>query len=399
MATPLLRRLLARRAKRGKEIPARLPEREGIASCPRPPGRLVWVHAASVGETMSALPLIQFLAARGSVLLTTGTVTSARLAQERLPAEVVHQFVPLDAPGWVARFLDHWQPDKAVFMESEIWPNLLQACDSRRIQRFLINARMSAASARNWRRMPSAARCLLSGFTAIHAQSGADAGQFRSLGAERVLEWGNLKFAAQPLPYESEALLALRAVIRGPVWLAASTHPGEEDGIFAAHRALLPDFPGLITILVPRHPERGAQVASLCAAAPRRALAQQPVAGQVYVADTLGELGLFFQLAPFTFIGNSLVDGGGHNVIEPAKLGRPVICGPSMENFVEALEHLKQVRAVIQVQGVEGLVPAVRGWLADPTAARDAGLRAKGAFLQTEQLPEQLADLILESSV
>lgn len=399
MATPILRRLLARRAKRGKEIPERLAEREGIPSCQRPPGRLVWVHVASVGETMSALPLIQVLVARGAVLLTTGTVTSARLAQERLPEGAVHQFVPLDIPGWVARFLDHWRPDKAVFMESEIWPNLLEACDNRQIQRFLVNARMSAASSRNWRRLPSTARRLFSGFTAIHAQSAADAEQFRSLGAERVLEWGNLKFAAKPLPCEPESLLVLRAAITGPLWLAASTHAGEESFIFAAHQALLPDFPNLITILVPRHPERGAQVASLCAAAPRRALAQKPVAGQIYVADTLGELGLFFRLAPFTFIGNSLVDGGGHNVIEPAKLGRPVICGPSMENFVEALECLKQAQAVEQVQGVESLVLAVRTWLVDPAAARDAGLRAKGAFLQTEQLPEQLAGLILAGAV
>ncbi len=157
LAAPALRRMLKRRAARGKEIQERLAEREGFASLPRPAGRLVWVHAASVGETMSALPLIRLLAARGAVLLTTGTVTSAKLAAERLPEGAGHQFVPLDVPGWVARFLDHWRPDGAVFLESEIWPNLLRACDERGIKRFLINGRLSAASTRNWKRAPGTA--------------------------------------------------------------------------------------------------------------------------------------------------------------------------------------------------------------------------------------------------
>ncbi len=396
LAAPALRRMLRRRALRGKEIPERLAEREGIASLSRPVGHLVWVHAASVGETMSALPLISLLAAKGPVLLTTGTVTSARLAAARLPEGAWHQFVPLDVPGWVARFLDHWRPDAAVFLESEIWPNLLAACDERRIPRFLINGRLSAASTRNWRRAPGAAGRLLGGFAAIHAQSAGDAAHFRALGAARVLEWGNLKFFAVPLPYDEAALAALRAAIPGPLWLAASTHQGEEELVFAAHQALLVAFPGLVTLLAPRHPERGAEVAALCGGAPRRSLGQPPVPGKVYVADTLGELGLFFRLAPFAFIGNSLAGFGGHNIVEPALLARPVICGPHLENFLEAAARLRGAGALLEVPDETGLAEAVQGWLADPDAAHAAGARAAAVFADTERLPERLAGLILD---
>ncbi|MBU6448698.1 MAG: 3-deoxy-D-manno-octulosonic acid transferase [Rhodospirillales bacterium] len=396
LAKPALRYMLRRRAVKGKEIAHRLAEREGIASRPRPAGRLAWVHAASVGETISALPLIDLLAAAGPVLLTTGTVTSAKLAAERLPQNALHQFVPLDVPGWAERFLEHWRPDAAVFLESEIWPNLLAACDARGIRRFLVNGRLSAASTRNWQRAPGAAKTLLGGFAAIHAQSTGDAVNFRALGAVRVLEWGNLKFHAAPLPCDDAALAALVAVIPGPLWLAASTHPGEEELVYAAHQALFMEFPGLVTILVPRHPERGAEVAAICGDAPRRALCQSPQPGQVYVADTLGELGLFFRLAPFAFIGNSLVGFGGHNIVEPALLARPVICGPHLENFEEAAARLRAANAQLDVTDKAGLIAAARHWLGDTQAAKAAGLRAAEAFADTERLPERLSRLILD---
>ncbi|MDE1906842.1 MAG: 3-deoxy-D-manno-octulosonic acid transferase [Rhodospirillales bacterium] len=396
LAAPALRLMLRRRAARGKEMTQRLAEREGIATLPRPSGCLIWVHAASVGETISALPLINLLAASGPVLLTTGTVTSAKLAAERLPENAVHQFVPLDVPGWVARFLDHWRPDAAVFLESEIWPNLLSASDARGISRYLINGRLSAASTRNWLRVPGVAKSLLGGFAAIHAQSAADAAHFRALGAALVLEWGNLKFHASPLPCVEADLAALRAGIPGPVWLAASTHPGEEALVFAAHQALLPEFPGLVTLLVPRHPERGAEVAALCGNAPRRALRQPLQPGQVYVADTLGELGLFFRAAPFAFIGNSLVGFGGHNIVEPALLARPVICGPHLENFEEAAARLRAANAMQEIVDAPGLIAAVRCWLANPQAAEEAGSRAAAIFADMEQLPERLSRLILD---
>lgn len=394
-ASPVLRRMLKQRAMRGKEITERLAEREGKASLPRPGGKLVWVHAASVGETLSVLPLIDLLVARRPVLLTTGTVTSANLAALRLPAGAIHQFIPLDTPSWTARFLDYWQPDAAVFLESEIWPNLLRGCDRRNIRRFLINARMSHASSRRWKYMPGAAGKLLNGFSALHAQSGADAKQLRNLGAKNVLEWGNLKFSAHPLPCNAKDLAGMEQAISGPVWLACSTHQGEEEIIYAVHQQLVKEFPKLITIIAPRHPERGAQVSALCGAAPRRSMGQLPVVGRVYVADTIGELGLFFRLAPFAFIGNSLCAGGGHNIIEPAKLARPVLCGPHMENFYEALACMEQARAVVRVNGKDDLIAAVRHWLLNPAQTQDAGNRAKEVFLSMEALPQRLANLIL----
>jgi 3-deoxy-D-manno-octulosonic-acid transferase len=398
-AAPFLRRMLTRRVAQGKEVEVRLGERFGIASLPRPTGRLLWFHAASVGETMSVLPVIQALAGRSEILLTTGTITSARLAAERLPSFARHQFVPLDHPDWVGAFLNHWQPDAAVFVESELWPGLLGGCDSRGIPRLLINARISDRSARNWRRVRALARRMLGRFRYIHAQSAGDAGNLRTLGVTDVLEWGNLKFFAPKLPVDEADLAAFRALVPGPVWLAASTHPGEEVLVGETHRQLRAAYPALVTVIVPRHPERGAEVAALAGDAPRRSLGQIPVAGQVYVADTLGELGLFFRAAPFAFIGNSLVGFGGHNVIEPAMLARPVITGPHNENFVEAAALLRAADALVEVKDAAELADAARTWLDDPATAQAAGAAAAAVFESTENLPERLADLIMKCAL
>ncbi len=397
-SAPWLRRMVARRAASGKEDPARLGERFGIASLPRPQGRLIWFHAASVGETMSVLPVIQAMAGRAEVLLTTGTLTSAKLAAGRLPGFARHQFAPLDHPGWVARFLSYWQPDAVVFVESELWPAMLDACDSAGIPRLLINARISAKSARNWRRAGGLAGRVLRLFRYIHAQSGGDAENLRGLGMQDILEWGNLKFFAPELPVDEAELAAFRAALPGRSWLAASTHPGEEALMLQAHETLLQNFPALVTIIVPRHPERGAEVAAL-AAAPRRSLGQAPEPGKIYIADTLGELGLFFRAAPFAFIGNSLAGFGGHNVIEPAMLARPVITGPHNENFLEAAGRLRDAGALIEVADAGALANAVRAWLDNPAAAVAAGEAAKAMFSGAGDLPERLAALISDCAL
>jgi len=389
-AKPALRRMLRKRAAKGKEIAARLTEREGIASVARPAGKLVWVHAASVGETMSALPVLQALADQTNILLTTGTVTSAQLAGKRLPAGAIHQFVPLDVPAWVNAFLTHWHPDVAVFLESELWPNLLRGCDAHGIPRLLINARMSENSARNWRRMPTLARTLLGGFRAVLAQSAGDAAKFRALGVN-VQEWGNLKFFTAPLPAEESALAALKAQIPGPLWLAASTHPGEEEICAAAHKILAQNFPDLTTIIAPRHPERGAAVAAICGNAPRRSQNQLPVAGKIYIADTLGELGLFFRATPFAFIGNSLAGFGGHNIIEPAILGRPVITGPHLENFEEPAALLRSAGMLFTVTDAATLAAGAKAWLEAPPD----GMAAAACFASAAQLPLRVAGLII----
>ncbi len=265
LAPPALRLLLKRRLARGKEDAARLGERMGIAGRPRPAGPLVWLHAASVGESLSTLPLIERVLARvpgAHVLVTTGTVTSARLMAERLPPRAFHQFVPLDAATWVARFLDHWRPDLALWIESELWPNLLRETNARGLPAVLVNARMTERSFRGWKRWPGAARGLLGAFRLVLAQNETYAGRFRALGAARVAVAGNLKYAAPPLPADQAKLEALRAAIGGrPVWLAASIHPGEEEAVADA-QTRLKHAAGALGIVVPRHPEKGAIMAA-----------------------------------------------------------------------------------------------------------------------------------------
>jgi len=391
-ATPVLRSMLERRVKSGKENPERLSERFGISSKPRPAGKLIWFHAASIGETLSVLPVINAMAGRANVLLTTGTTTAATLAAARLPAYGIHQFVPLDVPGWVMAFLQHWQPNCAVFVESELWPVTLRLIDALGIPRILINASMSERSARRWARFPRFADSLIFGFRWVHVQSDSDAQHLASLGAAGILRWGNLKFAAPSLPVDEAELLAMRRAIPGHVWLAASTHAGEEQIIVETHRRLLDEFPGLITIIVPRHPARG-----LGFSFPRRSAHQQPVPGEIYIADTLGELGLFFRLSPFTFMGGSLVDIGGHNISEPARLGIPILTGPFTTGIPELVESLKLCRSIVEVTDVDSLTAAVRHWLTHPELARSAGVRAAMAFSGLETLPGRLADLIMET--
>ncbi len=293
-------------------------------------------------------------------------------------------------PAWVARFLAHWRPDVAVFLESELWPNILRGCDGANIPRLLLNARMSDSSARNWRRLPGVAHSLLGGFKTVLAQSAGDATKFRALGVA-VQEWGNLKFCTPPLPVDEAALAAFQAQIPGPCWLAASTHPGEEEICARAHATLAQTFPNLITIIAPRHPERGAAVAAICGNAPRRALGHPPVPGKIYVADTLGELGLFFRATPFTFIGNSLIGFGGHNIIEPALLARPVLSGPHLENFEEPAALLRAAGMLVEVTDAASLAAGVETWLETPPD----GMAAAACFAGAAQLPLRVAGLIM----
>jgi 3-deoxy-D-manno-octulosonic-acid transferase len=277
LAEPPLRLALARRVRQGKEIAARLPERRGIDPTLRPPGRLLWMHAASVGETISILPVLHALGAIApalTLLLTTGTVTSAEIAAARLPPGALHRFVPLDVPRWIGRFLDHWRPDLACFVESEIWPNTLEAATSRLIPLALLNGRLSEPSFQNWRRAPDLARRLFAQFALIRARSQPDADRFAQLAGRMVEAPGDLKFAAPPLPADPVALDAIRATIGdSPVWIAASLHPGEDAIAAAAHQRLLRRHPGLVTIVVPRHPRRGPAMASAHEMA-RRSLGQ-----------------------------------------------------------------------------------------------------------------------------
>ena len=404
LAAPGLRIMLRRRAARGKEIAARLGEREGIECAARPAGKLIWLHAASVGETVSILPVLAALPADMQVLLTTGSVTAAALLARRLPelglaGRVRHRFVPLDVPAWVARFLDHWRPDVAGFVESEIWPNLLFACQARAIPVMLVNARISPRSFSRWQRMPALARDLFGTFALVQAQSPAVAARLRALGAPRVIDAGDLKFAAVPLPCDVAELSRLRNLLTDrPVWLAASTNAGEEALLLPVHDALAARFPGLLTIIVPRHPERGAAIAALCIPRPttRRAIGQNPPAGGIWIADTLGELGLFYRLVGHAFVGRSLVPLGGQNPLEPARLGCAVAMGPHVFNFAETVAVLAKAGALTHVADAAELTEWIAAMLTDPARRVAMGAAGIAAASRSEALPARVAGLLLE---
>lgn len=405
-AAPALRGALRLRQRRGKEIAGRLAERRGIDAGSRPDGRLVWLHAASVGESMSVLPVLARLADRApdvTALLTTGTATSARLIAGRLPdmglaGRVLHRFAPLDVPAWSARFLDHWRPDAACFVESELWPNLLDAGTRRGVPFMLMNARLSPRSFARWRRVPAVARALLGRFVRIEARSAQDAARLGSLGARRVGVPGDLKFAAPPLPADPAELERLRAILNGrPVWLAASTHPGEDIVVRDAHLALASRHPALLTILVPRHPERGAGIADLAPglATRRTKAADPPRSGGIYIADTLGELGLWYRLAPAAFIGGSLVPHGGQNPLEAARLGCAVAAGPHTGNFTDAVAALHEAGAIAAVSDAAGLAGWIDAVLSDPQRCRALGAQARGAADRWTDLPDRYAEMVL----
>jgi 3-deoxy-D-manno-octulosonic-acid transferase len=402
MLQPLAPLWLRHRVLRGKEEPARLSERLGAAGRARPEGRLVWVHGASVGESLAALPLIEKLMADGfHVLVTSGTVTSAAMMAKRLPANAIHQYVPLDLPKAVARFLDHWRPEAGLFVESDLWPNLIGAAKARGIRLALINARMSENSAQGWARAPKTAAALLGAFDLCLAQDGEIAARFERLGARGVTVVGSLKADAPPLAADETALAAMRAQIGArPVLLAAQTHAGEDETILPAHDALRQAFPDLLTIIVPRHTGRGQDIAMLCGprASARRSL-QQPVTPltAVYIADTMGELGLFYRLAPFCFLGGSLVPMGGHNPQEPAALGCAVLAGPHRSNSAAAHDAIFAAQGFGAVASSTDIAREVGRLIAHPDDARQAGDAARlgaatlqGAVAKSAALLEEL---------
>ena len=374
--TPMVPLLIKRRLQNGKEDPIRIGERRGIAGVERPAGPLIWVHGASVGEVLAAAPLIERLrAANMRVLLTSGTVTSAAIIAKRFPADIIHQYIPYDSPRYVARFLDHWHPSLALFIESDLWPNLILSAARRRVPMALINARMSQRSFPRWQKMSKTISALLGCFEICLAQSDTDADRFGMLGSRRVAVTGNLKFDVQAPPGDAAKLETLKAVTRGrPILLASSTHPGEEETVLEAHRALAALFPGLLTVIVPRHAHRGPAIAEMINAggvrAALRSRDEMPDAGiDIYVADTMGELGVFYRLAPVVFMGGSLVPHGGQNPIEPAKLGAAIVHGPHVFNFTDVYEALDRAGGARQADSSTQLVQQL-GQLLGDTAAR-----------------------------
>ena len=380
---PLAPTLLKRRAARGKEDPARLAERLGHAGVARPPGSLVWLHGASVGESLSLLPLIEALqTARpdAALLVTSGTRTSAELLAKRLPPEAIHQYAPVDAPAALARFLDHWRPDLLVLAESELWPNLLMAARARGVRTALVSARITEASARGWARAPTAARALLGGFDLMLPQDDASALRATGLGARDDGRL-NLKLLGAPLPADPRRLAVLGGAAAGrPVLLAASTHPGEDEIVLRAFAGVS----GALLVIVPRHPERGETIAALAGA--ERSVARQAAGeafgtSEVFVADVLGELGLWYRLAAGAFIGGSLVAGpGGHNPVEAAQLGCPIASGPLVGNWASVYAPLVGADACRMTPDAEALASALADFASGAPAVRQAAERAATLF-------------------
>ena len=372
--------LLDRRAKAGKEDRARLHERLARPTTARPGRRLVWLHGASVGESLSILPLVERLRTERpdvAVLVTSGTVTSAELLARRLPAGAIHQFLPVDTPGGAKRFLDHWRPDLAVFVESELWPNLLLTAKARGVKLALVSAKLSDKSYARWQGRPFAAHELFGGFDLILAQDGRAAERLTSLGGTVAGE-ADLKFGSDPLPVDTAALASLRVRLSDrPVLLAASTHPGEDEIVLEAWRALR-DRPHLV--IAPRHPDRGPGVADMALATGATVClrSREPDdSAEVIVADTLGELGLWYRLADLAVVAGSLVAGiGGHNPLEPARLDCPIVSGPHVENWLTAYADLRDADGVAFADA-SVLGARLASLLADPESLRSRADRAQ----------------------
>jgi len=379
---PLSPALINRRLKLGKEDPARVGERRGVSADVRPAGPLVWIHGASVGEVLAAAALIERLRALNlRILLTSGTVTSAAIVAKRFPPDVIHQYVPYDSPRYVTRFLDHWRPSLALFIESDLWPNLILSSAARRLPMVLINGRMSQRSFPRWRRVSNTISALLGRFDVCLAQSQVDGERFAALGSRNVVVTGNLKLDVPAPPADSAKLERLLSMTRGrPIVVAASTHPGEEDILVETHKTLAGFFPGLLTVIVPRHADRGAAIGGLITASglktALRSREELPSAStDIYVGDTMGEMGLFYRLAPIVFMGGSMVEHGGQNPIEAVKLGASVVHGPHVFNFSDVYEALDAAHGARRADTPDALVKQLGQLLADPKV-RSAQLAA-----------------------
>jgi 3-deoxy-D-manno-octulosonic-acid transferase len=386
-AWPVIGGYLALRTNRGKEDPERRKERYGRSAIPRPAGPLVWIHAASVGETSAVIPLVEYLSSLSiTVVLTTGTVTSARLAKDRLGGGIIHQYVPLDLKPAVSRFLTHWKPDLAIIAESEIWPMTILELGARRVPQVLVNGRLSDRSFASWQKRAFLAEALFENLSLVVAQSELDAFRFRELGARPVAVSGNLKVDTTPPPAdEADVADLLRQIDGRSTWAAISTHEGEEVIAADVHEMLARRHKSLLTIIVPRHPERADAIEAdlqrrgFTVARRSRNDVIKPQT-KIYIGDTIGEMGLYLRLTEIAFVGRSMTGEGGQNPIEPASLGAAVLSGENIQNFREAYRNLIARGAAKLVKDRDMLAGSVNFLLNKPEARKQMITAAQGAL-------------------
>jgi 3-deoxy-D-manno-octulosonic-acid transferase len=385
---PLIGPYVAWRASKGKEDRTRSRERYGYASKARPNGPLIWVHAASIGETIAVVPLVERILDFGvNIVLTTGTVTSAKVAEERLGDRIIHQYVPLDLKPAVSRFLNHWEPDLAIIAESEIWPMTILELGARRVPQVLVNGRLSDRSFASWKKRAAIAEALFENLAHVIAQSEVDGERFRALGARPVTVSGNLKVDTPPPPVDERALATLRRQIGArPTWAAVSTHEGEEQIAAEVHITLRHRHPGLLTVIVPRHPDRAealaAQFEAMDIVVARRSQGHRITPDtDVLLGDTVGEMGLYLRLTEIAFVGRSLTSEGGQNPLEPAMLETAVLAGRNVQNFREAYQKLLDSGGAKLVRDRNMLAGAVN-YLLSNEAARHEMMSAGAATVE-----------------
>ncbi|MEI4481674.1 MULTISPECIES: lipid IV(A) 3-deoxy-D-manno-octulosonic acid transferase [unclassified Phyllobacterium] len=409
---PVVGAYVAFRASKGKEERGRQGERYGVASVARPSGPLVWVHAASVGETSAVTPLVEAIVEMGiHVVLTTGTVTSAKMVQDRLGDRVIHQYVPLDLKPAVDRFLTHWQPDLAVICESEIWPMTILELGTRRVPQVLVNGRLSDRSFAAWNKRASIAEALFENLAHVVAQSDVDGERFRTLGARPVTVSGNLKVDTAVPPVDNSQLAALQKMI-GPrkTWAAISTHQGEEEIVAQVHQMLKARHRDLLTILVPRHPDRAAEVAALIETMGMKVALRSrndPIDADtdIFIGDTIGDMGLYLRMAEIAFVGRSLTAQGGQNPLEPAMLKSAILSGRNVQNFRDSYQRLIKNGAAKLVRDKDMLAGAVNYLFNNPAERQimiDAGLKTvedmRGSLSRTmTALEPYLQPLVLQA--
>ncbi len=362
---PMADYILKKRLKKGKEDAKRIDERRGKSDFSWKHHPVIWVHAASIGESLSSLILLKALEKNYPdfrFVITTGTLTSAKIMAKELPQSAIHQFFPLDYPLWVHRFLDNWKPKAALFIESEFWPNMLCSLKKRNIPCFLVNGRISDNSFKTWKKLPFSMRYLLSAFTQTFGQSEQDVERLKALGAKESHYLGNLKFvsslAESSLPSPLE---------RQKRWLLASSHEGEELMACRIHQKLLQKYPHIHTCIMPRHIERSDEIEAIFKAqnipVARHSRQESPIAQGVYLFDAIGQAGNFYGLKGPTVIGRSFAKGGGQNPLEPARLGNPVLMGPDMSNFKHITDLMLQNNVGEQLQDESELLKRLEFWL------------------------------------